>query len=121
MPAGEAIEFAKRAKDAGVECHLRPLPEGSTIFILGAGRVPEVDKAIEEIGRWLRSKLGLLSWRRLSSRLLAVIARKRHPNSKEKCMSAYTRFKVPVLPLAVAGHVRQSTDQSDRRVMRKSC
>ncbi|MDQ1717186.1 MAG: hypothetical protein QOE89_1139, partial [Pseudonocardiales bacterium] len=27
--------------------------------ILGAGRVPEVDAAIQEMGRWLRSKLGL--------------------------------------------------------------
>ena len=35
------------------------LPEGQHNFILGAGRVPEVDQAIEEIGRWLRSKLGL--------------------------------------------------------------
>jgi hypothetical protein len=25
----------------------------------GAGRVPEADQAIEEIGGWLRSKLGL--------------------------------------------------------------
>ena len=56
---GEAIEFAKRAKDAGVDVTLRSLPEGQHNFILGAGRVPEVDKAIEEIGRWLRSKLGL--------------------------------------------------------------
>jgi len=56
---GEAIEFAKRAKDAGVDVTLRSLPEGQHNFILGAGRVPEVDRAIEEIGRWLRSKLGL--------------------------------------------------------------
>src|SRR5882757_4345842 len=56
---GEAIEFAERAKDAGVDVTLRSLPEGQHNFILGAGRVPEVDRAIEEIGRWLRSKLGL--------------------------------------------------------------
>ena len=56
---GDAIEFAKRAKDAGVDVTLRSLPEGQHNFILGAGRVPEVDRAIEEIGRWLRSKLGL--------------------------------------------------------------
>jgi acetyl esterase/lipase len=59
MPAGESIEFAKRAKDAGVDVTLRSLPEGQHNFILGAGRVPEVDRAIEEIGRWLRSKLSL--------------------------------------------------------------
>ena len=56
---GEAIEFAKRAKDAGVDVTLRALPEGQHNFILGAGRVPEVDRAIAEIARWLRSRLGL--------------------------------------------------------------
>jgi epsilon-lactone hydrolase len=59
MLAGEAVEFAKRAKDAGVDVSLRSLPEGQHNFILGAGRVPEVDQAIGEITRWLRSKLGL--------------------------------------------------------------
>jgi acetyl esterase/lipase len=59
MLAGDAIEFAKRAKDAGVDIILRSLAEGQHNFILGAGRVPEVDRAIEEIGWWLRSKLGL--------------------------------------------------------------
>jgi acetyl esterase/lipase len=56
---GEAIEFAKRAKAAGVDVSLHSLPEGQHNFILGAGRVPEVDQAIGEMGRWLRSKLGL--------------------------------------------------------------
>ena len=59
MLVGDAIEFAKRAKDAGVDVTLRSLPEGQHNFILGAGRVPEVDRAIEEIARWLRSRLGL--------------------------------------------------------------
>ena len=59
IPAGDAVEFAKRAKDAGVDVTLRSLPEGQHNFILGAGRVPEVDEAIEEIARWLRSKLGV--------------------------------------------------------------
>jgi epsilon-lactone hydrolase len=57
--AGEAIEFANRAKDAGVDVMLRSVPEGQHNFILGAGRVPEVDQAIQEMGQWLRSKLGL--------------------------------------------------------------
>jgi epsilon-lactone hydrolase len=57
--AGEAVEFAKRAKDAGVDVSLHSLPEGQHNFIWGAGRVPEADWAIEEIGGWLRSKLGL--------------------------------------------------------------
>jgi acetyl esterase/lipase len=59
MLAGEAIEFAKRAKDSGVDVSLHSLPEGQHNFIFGAGRVPEVDQAIEEMGQWLRSKLGL--------------------------------------------------------------
>jgi monoterpene epsilon-lactone hydrolase len=57
--AGEAVEFAKRAKDAGVDVSLHSMPEGQHNFILGAGRVPEVDRAIEEIAGWLRSKFGL--------------------------------------------------------------
>ena len=58
---GEAIEFANRAKNAGVDVTLHSVPEGQHNFILGAGRVPEVDRAIEEMGQWLRSKLGLAS------------------------------------------------------------
>ena len=56
--AGEAVEFAKRAKDAGVDVSLHSLPKGQHNFIWGAGRVPEADQAIKEIGAWLRSKLG---------------------------------------------------------------
>jgi len=59
MLAGEAVEFAKRAKDAGVDVSLHSLPEGQHNFILGAGRAPEVDQAIAKIAGWLRSKLGL--------------------------------------------------------------
>jgi epsilon-lactone hydrolase len=59
MLAGEAIEFAKRAKDSGVDVTVHSLPEGQHNFILGAGRVPEVDQAIEEMARWLRSKFDL--------------------------------------------------------------
>ena len=54
---GEIIEFAKRAKDAGVDVSLHSVPEGQHNFILGAGRVPEVDEAIEQMGQWLKSKL----------------------------------------------------------------
>jgi epsilon-lactone hydrolase len=58
MLAGEAVEFAERAKDAGVDVSLHSLPKGQHNFIWGAGRVPEADQAIKEIGAWLRSKLG---------------------------------------------------------------
>ena len=56
---GEAIAFAQRAKDAGVEVSLHEVPEGQHSFIHGAGRVPEVDEAIERMAQWLRSKLSL--------------------------------------------------------------
>jgi acetyl esterase/lipase len=54
---GEALDFANQAKTAGVAVDVRSVPEGQHNFILGAGRVPEVDEAIAEMGKWLRSKL----------------------------------------------------------------
>jgi epsilon-lactone hydrolase len=57
--AGEDSEFARRAEAAGNEVLARAVAEGQHSFIIGAGRVPEVDEAIAEIGAWLRSKLGL--------------------------------------------------------------
>jgi acetyl esterase/lipase len=55
--AGEAVEFVNHARGAGVNVSLHCLPEGQHNFILGSGRVPEVDKAIDDMGRWLRSQL----------------------------------------------------------------
>src|SRR5215831_10016976 len=60
---GEIMEFAKRAKDAGVDVDLHSVSEGQHNFILGAGRVPEVDEAIEQMGRWLRSRLSSVKGR----------------------------------------------------------
>jgi monoterpene epsilon-lactone hydrolase len=57
--AGEAIEFADRAKGAALDVTLHAIPDGQHSFILGAGRVPEADQAIQGMGRWLRSRLGL--------------------------------------------------------------
>jgi epsilon-lactone hydrolase len=57
--AGEAIEFADRAKGAALDVTLHAIPDGQHSFILGAGRVPEADQAIQEMGRWLRSRLEL--------------------------------------------------------------
>lgn len=34
------------------------MPEGQHSFILAAGRVPEVDQAIQQMGQWLRGHLG---------------------------------------------------------------
>ena len=56
---GEIIEFAQRAKHAGVDISLHTVPEGQHSFIMGAGRVPEADEAIEQMGRWVRSRLNL--------------------------------------------------------------
>jgi acetyl esterase/lipase len=57
--AGEAVELARHAQSTGNDVVLRDVPEGQHSFILGAGRVPEVDDSIAEMGIWLRSKLGL--------------------------------------------------------------
>lgn len=55
----DANQFAGRARAAGVDLELRSLPEGQHNFFLGAGRVPEIDAAVAEMGAWLRSKIGL--------------------------------------------------------------
>jgi acetyl esterase/lipase len=57
--AGEAAEFASRVQAAGNDVLVRAVEGGQHSFIIGAGRVPEVDEAIAEIGGWLRAKLGL--------------------------------------------------------------
>jgi monoterpene epsilon-lactone hydrolase len=57
--AGEAIDFGTRAKSFGLDVSLHSLPEGQHNFIFGAGRVPEVDRAIFAMAQWLRPKLGL--------------------------------------------------------------
>ena len=56
---GEIIEFAHRAKAAGVDTSLHGVPNGQHLWLLGAGNIPETDTAIAEIGRWLRAKLAL--------------------------------------------------------------
>jgi acetyl esterase/lipase len=57
--AGDAIAFTERAKAAGVDVQLHAVPEMQHSFIFLAGRVPEVNEAIQEMGAWLRLKLGL--------------------------------------------------------------
>ena len=57
--AGEAVELARRAEAAGNEVYLKSVPAGQHSFIVAAGRVPEVDAAVTEMGAWLRAKLGL--------------------------------------------------------------
>jgi epsilon-lactone hydrolase len=55
--ADEAVHFALLAEAAGNDQYLRPVPRGQHSFIMGAGRVPEVDDAITDMGKWLRRKL----------------------------------------------------------------
>jgi acetyl esterase/lipase len=59
ISVGEIIEFVRRAKDAGVDISLHTVPDGQHSFIMGGGRVPEADGAIEQMGRWVRSMLSL--------------------------------------------------------------
>jgi acetyl esterase/lipase len=47
---GEALEFADRAKAASLDVSLHSVPAGQHLFLLGAGRVPETDAAIAEMG-----------------------------------------------------------------------
>jgi acetyl esterase/lipase len=55
--AEEAVLLALGAKAAGNDQQLRSVAGGQHSFIMGAGRVPEVDDAIAEMGKWLRRKL----------------------------------------------------------------
>lgn len=57
--AAEAAEFGRRAQAAGNDVLMRAVQGGQHSFITAAGRVPEVDGAIAEIGAWLRTALGL--------------------------------------------------------------
>jgi acetyl esterase/lipase len=73
---GEIIEFVQRAKHAGVDISLHTVPEGQHSFIMGAGRVPEADEAIEQMGRWVRTRLSLDDMRHsVPSRALPSSAR----------------------------------------------
>jgi epsilon-lactone hydrolase len=57
--ASEASELGRLAGSAGNDATVTSVPAGQHSFIMGAGRVPEGDQAITEMGAWLRSKLGL--------------------------------------------------------------
>ncbi|WP_326671536.1 alpha/beta hydrolase [Streptomyces canus] len=54
--AGEDEEFAARVKDAGIDTATVVVPGGQHSYVYGAGRVPEVDAAIAQIGAWVRAK-----------------------------------------------------------------
>ncbi|WP_307840996.1 alpha/beta hydrolase [Streptomyces sp. GESEQ-4] len=54
--AGEDEEFAARVKDAGIDTATVVVPGGQHSYVYGAGRVPEVNAAIAQIGAWAREK-----------------------------------------------------------------
>jgi acetyl esterase/lipase len=57
--ASDSTELARKAKKAGLDISLTSMAEGQHSFIFAAGRVPEVDDAIRDMGRWLRAELHL--------------------------------------------------------------
>ncbi|MFF7549405.1 alpha/beta hydrolase [Streptomyces canus] len=56
--ADDGAELGRRLADFKVISEVHPMPEGQHSFVLGAGRVPEVDQAIQQMGQWLREHLG---------------------------------------------------------------
>lgn len=57
--AGEDAEFGELLIEAGVDAEVHPVEDGQHSFVIAAGNVPEVDRAIAEMGGWLRTKLGV--------------------------------------------------------------
>lgn len=56
--AGDGAELGHRLTEFKVTSEVHPMPQGQHSFILAAGRVPEVDQAITQMGQWLRRHLG---------------------------------------------------------------
>ena len=56
-----AITDGKTQTIAGNDVTVTRVEAGQHSFIMGAGRVPEIDDVITEMGGWLRS--GQISWR----------------------------------------------------------
>jgi len=56
--ADDGAQLGSRLAEFNVTSEVHPVVEGQHSFILGAGRVPEVNQAIDEMGRWLRKHLG---------------------------------------------------------------
>jgi acetyl esterase/lipase len=55
----EVEEGAARVKDAGIDTATVVVPGGQHSYVYGAGRVPEVDAAIAQIGAWVREKTNI--------------------------------------------------------------
>ncbi|MFF7648146.1 alpha/beta hydrolase fold domain-containing protein [Streptomyces canus] len=50
--ADDGAQLAQRLADFKVTSEVHAMPEGQHSLILGAGRVPEVDRAIQQMGQW---------------------------------------------------------------------
>jgi acetyl esterase/lipase len=57
--AGEDEVLAGRLEAAGVQVESLPVPGAQHSYIWAAGRVPETDRAIQQIASWVRSTLAL--------------------------------------------------------------
>jgi monoterpene epsilon-lactone hydrolase len=55
----DAVRFADRAQAAGADVTLEIVPEMQHVYVFMAGRAPEADQTIANVGGWLRAKLGL--------------------------------------------------------------
>ncbi|WP_257137447.1 alpha/beta hydrolase [Streptomyces sp. st115] len=56
--ADDGATLGRRLAKFKITSEVHPLPEGQHSFILSAGRVPETDQAIQQMGQWLRQHLG---------------------------------------------------------------
>ena len=60
--ADDGAALGRRLADFKVTSEVHAMPEGQHSFIRararGAGRVPEADRVIQQLGRWLRRHLG---------------------------------------------------------------
>ncbi len=59
MLLDDSVRFERKAKAAGVDVVLQVVPEMQHVFVLGAGRADEADRAIADMAAWTRSRLGL--------------------------------------------------------------
>ena len=55
----DSTRVAEKARAAGVEVKLDVFPEMQHVFQTSVGNVPEATDAVQRIGEYLRSKLGL--------------------------------------------------------------
>ncbi len=59
--AGEDAEFGELLLEAGVDAEVHAVEDAQHSFVIAAGNVPAVDRAISEMGGWLKARLGVAS------------------------------------------------------------